>query len=190
MLEIEAHHEVTGAAFEKIRDGELDVAYYYGNLTHPAIASLALREFAYRVVAPVAWKDRLAGAAWEAVAVEPWIMAPPVSTHHGLATELFNANGAAPVRCIEADQEAVISSLVVAGMGFALMREDLAIAHADAGEVFIWGSTRLLTRLQFIFRRERERDPAIHAIRNVVSDVWSVPPAAARLQPASAVATA
>jgi hypothetical protein len=27
--------------------------------------------------------------------------------------------------------------------------------------------------LQFVFRRDRENDPAIHAVRDVVSDVWA-----------------
>jgi len=38
LLEIDVQHEISGAAFEKVRDGELDVAFYYGNLVHPAVA--------------------------------------------------------------------------------------------------------------------------------------------------------
>ncbi|HEX6138147.1 MAG TPA: LysR family transcriptional regulator [Casimicrobiaceae bacterium] len=172
LLEIDVHHEVSGAAFEKVRDGSLDAAFYFGKLAHTAVASLPLREFAYRVVAPAAWSDRLAHADWQAIAAEPWIMTPPISTHYALATELFNASGAAPGRQVEADHEAVISSLVIAGIGVALMREDIAAAHAAAGELFVWDDVRLATRLQFVYRRERERDPPIHALRDVVRDVW------------------
>ena len=65
LLEIDVHHEISGAAFEKVRDGELDVAFYYGNLVHPAVASLPLRELAFRIVVPAAWAGRLANADWE-----------------------------------------------------------------------------------------------------------------------------
>ena len=41
LLEIELHNEVSGAAFEKVRDGELDASFYYGNLTHPTVAAHA-----------------------------------------------------------------------------------------------------------------------------------------------------
>lgn len=180
LLEIDVHHEISGAAFEKVREGALDAAFYFGNLAHPAVAALGLREFAYRVVAPAAWSDRLAKADWSAIAAEPWIMTPPISTHHALAAELFKANGAAPVRQVEADHEAVISSLVIAGIGVALMREDIAREHAAAGELVVWGDVRLATQLQFIYRLDRERDPAIHALREAVRDVWKPREAASK----------
>jgi DNA-binding transcriptional LysR family regulator len=173
LLEIDVHQEISGAAFEKVRDGELDTAFYYGGRTHPAVASMPLREFAFCVVVPAAWSQRLDGATWAAIAAEPWIMTPPISTHHVLATALFDAHGVAPMRRVEADHEAVISSLVAAGLGVALMREDVASAEAARGTLGIWNDTRIPTRLSFVYRRERERDPPIHALRDVVRDVWN-----------------
>src|SRR3990172_12427650 len=43
LLQLELHHEISGAAFEKVRDGQLDAAFYYGALAHPAVAGLELR---------------------------------------------------------------------------------------------------------------------------------------------------
>ncbi len=174
LLEIDVHHEISGVAFAKVRDGELDAAFYYGSVAHPAVASVALREFAFRIVVPTAWAARLADATWEAIAAEPWIMTPAISTHHVLATDLFDEHGIAPVRRVEADHEAVINSLVAAGLGVALMREDLATADAAKGELAIWRDIRVPTRLQFIYPAEREREPALHALRDVVRDVWGV----------------
>lgn len=172
LLEIDVHQEISGAAFDKVRDGELDASFYFGNRAHPAVASLPLRELVFRVVTPAAWSQRLAGASWEALAAEPWVMTPPVSTHHALASDLFAAHGVAPSRQVEADQEAVISSLVGGGLGVALMRQDLA--EAASGTIAIWGDTRITTQLAFVYRREREGDPPIHALRDVVADVWNV----------------
>jgi DNA-binding transcriptional LysR family regulator len=172
LLEIDVHHEISGAAFANVRDGELDAAFYYGDLVHPAVGSIPLDTLAFRIVVPAAWAERLADAGWEAIATEPWVMTPPISTHYALATALFDSHGIAPVRHVEADHEAVISSLVAAGVGVALMREDVAKSDAARGALAIWGETRLTTRLSFIYRREREHDPTIHAICDVVREVF------------------
>ena len=132
-------------------------------VAHPAVASLPLRDLAFRIVTPAAWAGRLAGASWEALAAEPWVMTPPISTHHALATELFAAHGIAPSRRVEADHEAVISSLVAGGPR----------RRADArgpGRRRRHGGHRDLGRhahrdaLAFVYRRERERrsgDPRV-----------------------------
>jgi len=172
LLEIELHHEVSGAAFAKVRDGELDASFYYGDLTHAAVSSLALREFEFRVVAPAAWRDRVEGAHFAALAEEPWILTPPISTHRVLSDRLFQKHGITPARVVEADNEAVIRSLVVAGLGIALMRGDLAEASAVAGEVCVWNGARLSTTLQFIWREERDDDPVIVALLELVRDTW------------------
>ena len=175
LLEIDVRQEVSGAAFAKVRDGELDAAFYYGGLAHPAVAAMPLAQLTFRVVVPAAWAPRLAGADWDAIAAEPWIMTPSISTHHALATELFAAHGVAPVRQVAADHEAVISSLVAAGLGVALLREEMATADAVHGDIAVWGDTRLTASLSFICRRERELEPGIGALRDVVRDVFPFP---------------
>jgi DNA-binding transcriptional LysR family regulator len=173
LLEIDVHQEISGAAFGKVRDGELDASFYFGNDVHPAVAAMALRALAFCIVTPAAWAERLAGASWETLAAEPWIMTPPVSTHYALASDLFAAHGIAPSRRVAADHEAVVNSLVAAGLGVALMRQDLA-EHAG-GTVAIWGDTRIVTTLSFLYRREREDDPPVRALRDIVGAVWQVP---------------
>ncbi|HEY5307264.1 MAG TPA: LysR family transcriptional regulator [Casimicrobiaceae bacterium] len=175
LLEIELHHEVSGAAFEKVRDGALDASFYYGSLTHPTVATLPLCDFAYRVVAPVAWAARVEDAGWDEIVAMPWIMTPAISTHHALASKLFSEYGVSPARRVEADNEAVISSLVIAGLGVTLMREDLATEAAEAGEVVLWGDRRLETTLSFVYRAEREEDAVVHALLDVLRRVWHLP---------------
>jgi DNA-binding transcriptional LysR family regulator len=174
LLEIQFHHEVTGSAFEKVRDGELDASFYYGDLTHPAVADLRLRDLTYRIVAPAAWGPQLAHANWREIATHPWIMTPPISTHHQLASALFQQHGVSPAKVVEADDEFVVGSLVIAGVGVGLMREDLALEHADAGEVMLWGDVRLTTPLKFIYLRERAQDRVIQALLDTLRDVWGL----------------
>ena len=171
-LDIELHHEISGAAFELVRNGELDASFYYGSREDPGVTAVPLRAFAYVIVAPADWSARLADATWSDVAAMPWIMAPAISTHNTLATELFSAQGVAPTTRVEADHEAVIRSLVVAGLGVALMREDLAHEAAAAGEVAVWDKARLTTTLQFVYLKRRAGEPAIRALVEVLRRTW------------------
>ncbi len=171
-LEIQLRHEMSGDAFDKVRSGTLDASFYYGSRTHPSVASIALRGFAYRIVAPAAWADRISGTNFHDIAVLPWIMTPPTSSHRALARDLFDQHGIEPTTVVEADHEVVIRSLVVGGLGLALMREDVAEAMAEAGDVAIWQGTRLATTLQFLVPRERIGEPAIQALLDIVHDAW------------------
>jgi DNA-binding transcriptional LysR family regulator len=171
-IELQLQHEVTGAAFEKVRDGELDASFYYGELVHAGVSGLVLRDVVYRIAAPAAWRERIGRAAWSDIAAEPWIMTPAISTHHQLASALFQDHGLAPAKVVEADDEFVVGSLVEAGLGVALMREDIAIEKARTGAVCLWQEVRLRTCLRFLYLAERERDPVIRALADTLEDVW------------------
>jgi DNA-binding transcriptional LysR family regulator len=128
---------------------------------------------ACRVVVPAAWRGRIAGSDWARVASLPWVIPPPISSHHAFASELFQARGQTPETIVEADDESVVRSLVIAGLGAGLMREDLALAAERAGAVAIWPGARLETTLQFIHARERTGEPAIAALVALVADTWN-----------------
>jgi DNA-binding transcriptional LysR family regulator len=174
LLQLELHHEISGAAFAKVRDGELDASFYFGPLANPDVGGLRLRGISYRVAAPAAWKQRVLGADWTAVAALPWIITPPISTHHELLRALFNQHGVEPTKVVEADQEFVIANLVVSGIGLSLIREELALEREAAGEVCLWRDVRLETDLWFIYRAGRESDPVIRAMRGVLIDTWKL----------------
>ena len=173
LLDIEFKHEITGLAFEHVRDGTLDGSFYYGDLNGPQVAGKGLREIGYRVAAPAAWRDRIEAAGWADIASEPWILPPKVSTHHQLAQTLFRTHGAAPTKLIGADHESVVSSLVASGLGVALIREDVALRMEEAGEICIWRDARVATTLWFIYQQSREQDPVVRALLDVLDDVWA-----------------
>ena len=173
LLELELHQEITGAALEAVRDGSLDASFYYGELTAAHVDGLALRELVYCVAAPAGWKQRIDGAGWRELAALPWIVTPKISTHHRLMRTIFSEHDVAPAKVIEADNESVISNLVASGLGVSLMREDLALGRAR--EVCIWSKVRVRTTLWFIYRAERESDPLVAALINVVAETWRVP---------------
>jgi DNA-binding transcriptional LysR family regulator len=172
LLELELHHEVTGAALEGVREGELDASFYFGDLEHPEVTGMRLTDMTYCVVAPAAWCDRVRGADWRELAAMPWVLTPSISSHNRLVGALFRKHGVMPTKHVEADQEAVISSLVVSGLGLSLMRESLAVKREKAGEVCIWPRARLHTTMWFIYLAERKHDPLIAALLAVLSEIW------------------
>jgi len=172
LLEIDFQHEITGVAVQRVRDATLEASFDYGNMPYPQVAGVALREMVYRIVAPAAWRERVERAGWPEIAELPWIMPPPVSSHHQFAATLFSEHGVEATRLIGADDEAVVSSLVTSGAGVALMREEVALQKAQAGEVCLWQDTRVGTMLRFVYLRSRELDPLIRALLDVVKETW------------------
>jgi len=174
LLQVELHQEVTGAAFAQVREGALDASFYYGEIDHPGVAALRLRASTYRVAAPAAWKRRVVDADWAEIATQPWIITPSISTHHKLVRALFDKHGIEPTRVVEADQESVIANLVMSGVGLSLIREDLALEKETAGQICLWRDVRLETTLWFIYPLARKNDPAIHALLDVLRDIWDL----------------
>ncbi len=179
-LELELHHEVSGAALEGVREARLDASFYFGDAPSRDVSSLRLREFVYCVTAPAAWADAIKDADWDDVAAMPWILTPAISTHNRLVTRLFEQQGVTPPqRRLEADQESVIENLVVSGVGVSLMREESARARAAAGEICIWDKARLRTTLWFVCAAGREEDPLLKALFGLLRETWQLPPEAA-----------
>jgi DNA-binding transcriptional LysR family regulator len=180
LLELELHHEVSGAALEQVRTGQLDASFYFGDIGSPDVTGLRLHDMTYCVVAPAAWADRVRGADWSDIARLPWILTPSISTHNRLVRALFSKHGVEPTKVVEADQEPVIASLVVSGVGVSLMREPLALRKQQSGEICIWDKARLQTALWFIYQAERRHDPLIESLLEILADIWKVAPSDSR----------
>ncbi len=174
LLQVQLHQEVTGAAFAKVLDGELDASFYYGDLEHPTMGRLRLRASTYRVAAAAAWSDRVRDASWNELALQPWIITPSISSHHKLVRALFDEHGIEPTELVEADQESVIANLVASGVGLSLIREDLALRKEAAGEMCLWRDVRLESTLWFIYLLARKDDPVIRALLSVLRDIWKL----------------
>jgi DNA-binding transcriptional LysR family regulator len=87
---------------------------------------------------------------------------------------LFEPRKLNPATVVEADQESSISTLVRAGVGLGLMREDLALAAEHAGEVCIWAGASASTTLSFVHARGREDDAVIKALLAAIGAVWQI----------------
>ena len=164
---------------ETLREGvatsTLQAAFYIGPHIPRDVLGLPLQTLHYRVVAPVAYRDRLLHAGWREIADLPWIGTPYAGHVQTLLRDLFSRQGLLPNQVVESDDASAPYSLVRAGLGLALLREDMAVPAAEREELVIWPHTRVAALLSFIYPKTSEHDPAIVAALSVLRQVWGLP---------------
>lgn len=173
LLDIKTRNAPAEALREQVAAGLLNGAFYIGPHIPREMAGLALQTLQYRICGPMGFRERLTHAGWRDIAAMPWIGAP--SQHHvqTLLRELFARQGFTPRQVIESD-EVSPHSLVRAGVGLSLLREDVALPASERGEVVIWPHARVGALLCFIHPRAAEHDPAIVATVSALRVVWGV----------------
>lgn len=172
MLEIEVHHNTSRAVIAAIASGELDAGIALGEDDIPGVNARVLSKLRYRIVAPRQWGERVNGARWKEIAALPWISTPRDGSHYKMAEHVFRRHRFTPIKVIEADSESIITSLVVAGVGLGLMREDLARDAEAAGRVIVLRRGAATTLLRFLYPRSRENEPAMRALVEAVQELW------------------
>ena len=177
-IETGLRHGMSGWVLEQVAAGELDVGYYIGEPQapapgQPALYTVALTPFNYRVLAPAGWKDRVSGRDWAALAALPWIWTPPASAHHRLLCAIFGALNVSPLKVAEVDQESSMLDLVKSGIGLSLARDAIALREAHAHGLAIADSVTVATQLSFVTQAPRREEPAIAAALHLIREQWA-----------------
>lgn len=170
--------EVSGVqrCISGVENGALDGAFFAGTVPHRRLSAAPLQNLRYRVIAPADWAPRLRNAIWGNLALMPWIRAPKPSAHYEMVASMFRHASIEPIRIFEVDHESVIVSLVKAGVGLSVIREDLAIQAAARGDVMIWDhAPALQLPLSFIHHIDRGQDPLLLAFKDFLREIWSAP---------------
>ena len=173
-IELELNQVMSSDALARVRGGGLDASFYFGAQPEADLSSIALRDIVYRVAIPVAWAGELLEAPWETLAERPWIVAPEPSTHRQLVMGLFRERAPHPDRIVEADNEPVINNLVESGVGISLIRDEIVTQSVAAGRSVIWPDSEVTTKLWLVYPADREADPLLAALVNVLREVWGV----------------
>ncbi|HYD60735.1 MAG TPA: LysR family transcriptional regulator [Noviherbaspirillum sp.] len=178
LLQIKTRSTLAGAILDGVSSGEFAAGFYIGAVSNRDVATLPLRGVRYRVVAPSGFASRLLSCGWKEIAAMPWIGAPEKSHIHHLLVGMFGRQGLQPNIVMETDELTSPHSLVRAGVGLSLMREDLALAAAEKGEIAIWSHTSVDTQLSFLYPVAAEFDPAIVGMLSILQDTWGATVAA------------
>ena len=151
-----------------------DAGFYIGQVDHPDFTAQTLRTMAYCTVGPIQFSEKLSRAGWKEIARLPWITAPERSHVARLLRQLFAQQGLLLNEAVECEQLPSMLDLVRSGLGMGLVREDLARAAADKGEIAVWPHGRIECALSFVFRTRAEHDPAIVGTLSVLRDHWQI----------------
>ncbi|WP_151638420.1 LysR family transcriptional regulator [Noviherbaspirillum aerium] len=174
LLEIKTRSAHAMAILDGVTTKKMTAGFHIGTVINPDLASLPLRSIRYRVVAPPSFAERLPGCGWGDVAAMPWIGAPEKCHIHQLLLSLFGQHGLRPNIVMETDELNAPHSLVRAGLGFALLREDLALAAAARGDIVIWSHATIGTQLSFVYRADMDIEPMIVGMLAVLRDTWDL----------------
>ena len=174
LLQLKTRQVLADDVLDGLLNDSIDAGFHIGNVDHPEIGVLPLRSIAYLVVGPVSFADTLARAGWKDVAQLPWISAPERSHVARFLRTLFAQHGVRPNEVIECDQLSATLDLVRSGLGMGLLREDLALAAIEKGEVALWPHGRIEGRLSFLYKLSAENDPSIIGLLSVLREHWRI----------------
>lgn len=160
---------------KEIRSGLVDAGFLYGLANLPELSALHLRDFPLRVVGPAAWQQRLEGAGWPEIAAMPWIWTPEQCLFSQVVGAAFAMKNLTPRQTVVAEQEAVLSALVAAGVGLSVMIEEEALAEQRAGSIALWPEPLGSIPLTFACLSRRLTDPLIQAVLQCLTRVWELP---------------
>jgi DNA-binding transcriptional LysR family regulator len=170
-LELQIHQLNSLNILGGIHSGELDGGFALVGRLPAGIAALDLKHVEYRVVAPAHWHDRVRDADLSGLRKLPWIGAPRGGSHDQMLMSLFGEASLSLNRVVEAAQEAVHATLVEAGVGLALLREDLAFAAQERGKAVVWMGSAARSTLRFVYSDRRAADPAVRAMRELAGEL-------------------
>lgn len=174
-VNVSIDHGLSGWALAEVKASRHDAGFYMGKLDDMEVRDLRIRMVRYCIAGPIAWREKVLAERWKAVGDLPWIWVPPMGSYPRLVTELLARHGVRPNKVIETDRESTTRNLASAGVGLCLLREELAQQMVRQGDIFIWDEGRTEAPLSIIYLADREEEPIIQALLNVVRSVIAQP---------------
>ena len=188
----------------QIGKGELDVGYYIDAAPAAQVApphaertigdgrfQLApLMRYDYRVIAPLAWSDKVLGKDWADLADLPWLATPLHSAHRRLTDDIFRPLGALPKRVGFADQESAVIDFVESGVCLGLARDGILDRITRKRDFVIADKVTLTCDLSFACLASRRHEDMIAQAFTAIQAVWEVQPGAPALPGAAPNETA
>jgi DNA-binding transcriptional LysR family regulator len=173
LLDLELRPGLSGDVLNLVRKKELDAGFLLGRNPYSNVASWPLATRTFRVIAPLAWADKLQTADARTLGKLPWIGALPFSAYHALQQEFWRSHNLHPKSILLAGQESDFPELVQAGLGLALLREPLASELASNGHVLLLPDIGMQAELSFITASDNSESPLVTELRRMLQSVWA-----------------
>lgn len=155
-----------------VRKGKMDSGFFFGPNTLGGLHCETLTAIQTAVVAPVAWKDKIARASIEDLSALDWVYTRKTCPFYLLKEQLFAASGLTPNKTIFVDTEENIRACIKAGAGISLLREDDADKAEAAGWGVRWQGPCPVCPLSAAVLANRIQEPEIAAWLDALNAVW------------------
>ena len=99
-------------------------------------------------------------------------MVPEAAPGHVERMRVLARQGLTLRQTVESDETALPFNLARAGVGLALVPEELALAASERQELVIWPHARLTAQLAFVYALAAEHEPALVAVLSALRSVW------------------
>jgi len=155
-----------------IRSGELDAGFFVGTVLEDDMDGIVLKHMDYVVTGPAEWGACLPEAGWSALAAMPWIATPKGTSSAELCDQLFRPRGLQVNVALEVNNDALLRSMIVAGVGVGFVRCDIADEGVANGLYSTAPVTISTSRLLFGYPKARKADPIIQIVETGLEDIW------------------
>ena len=186
--EVFLRHGMSDDVLTQIGKGELDVGYYIDAAPQASHASqertigdgkfqlAPLMRYDYRVIAPLAWSDKVLGKGWADLADLPWLATPIHSAHRRLTDDIFRTLGALPKRVAFTDQEEAVIDFVESGICLGLARDGILDRITRKRDFVIADKVTLTCDLSFACLASRRHEDMIAHAFSAMQAVWDLQP--------------
>jgi DNA-binding transcriptional LysR family regulator len=154
-----------------LRQGQLDLAFFYGETAEADIRHLRLARVRICVVIPNQLALSAASADWPQLAALPWIWGEESPFYAALA-EQFAQRRLHPNQVVQTMDEYIVKELVLDGQGLAVMREDEARALVNEGKVIIWERGWMTVSLSLAWLERNDEKKRVRLAREAIRHLW------------------
>ncbi|KKK58299.1 hypothetical protein LCGC14_3045830, partial [marine sediment metagenome] len=164
-----------------LKRGRIDAGFYLcspdelvqlGSEAEEPLHAIKLADFAYRVIGPVGWQNRVEAADWASLARLPWIGTPETSVHHRLLASVFNQLECRPNVVALVDQEPSMLEMVRSGIGLSLCRESIALHQKQTFGLSVCDAVSVPACLCFVTLARRKDSPMLSETFSLLDRVW------------------
>jgi len=155
-----------------LRQGQLDLAFFYGDGVDADLRHRRLAEVRFCVVIPTPLAQGAGALGWPEVAALPWVWVSTDSPPYDAMQAQLEQRRLTPNRAVKTVDEYIVKELVMDGQGVAVMREDEARPLVRNGRVTIWEKGWMSLPLSLAWLAAGEEKRRVRAAREAIEYVW------------------
>ncbi|NDZ11837.1 LysR family transcriptional regulator [Variovorax sp. WS11] len=173
LITVDLRARASAGTRQALKTGEIDIGMLLGRAVDAGFTYYEMATVNFRVVGPVAWKEKIESADWTELAELPWITPSDTNLSYAFMMEkLFAEKGLELNSVVRFDNSALARALVQSGVGMLLMREEYALQGEQEGYLALSPLARA-EYPQFIAHvASRGNDPLIRAFVDAAAEAW------------------